>query len=441
MERSLPAASKPPSKRASAREVALNAVRDVFGAAKRGAREALDYRVRQAGLDPRDRAFAMQLAYGSIKMRRLLDWYLEPYVAARAKALPPAILEVLHLGAYQLRLMSGVETHAAVFESVGLARKFGHRGTAGLVNAVLRRLAEDGREPRPEDFANRNNYLATLYSLPTWIVNHWEERFGADQLEEIVRGIDRPALISLRVDLGRLTREGALERLSAGGVAASASTLVSDVVNLEHGAADGFIDRFDDWALQSESAALAVEILDPQPGEHVIELCSGRGNKTLALAARMHDRGRIEAIEIDERKCELARRALEAAGVHSAEVIEGDATQPRTTMADAILVDAPCSALGILGRQAEARWRKAPGDPARLAQAQREMLSAAVESLRPGGRLVYAVCTTDRRECEDVIEAVLTAHPHLSRARADVRAIPGIERRDGFFVALLSRAV
>jgi 16S rRNA (cytosine967-C5)-methyltransferase len=436
----LPAASSTPSKRATAREVALSAVRDVFGPARRGAREALDYRTRGAGLDARDRAFAMELAYGSIKMRRLLDWYLEPYVGARAKTLPPAILEVLHVGAYQLRLMGGVETHAAVFESVGLARKFGHRGTAGLVNAVLRRLAEDGREPQPADFASRNDYLATRYSLPTWIVNHWEERFGSESLEAIAGGIDRPALVSLRVDRARLSREAAIARLAAEGVAAEASALVDDVINLEHGAPEGFIDRFDDWTLQSESAALAVAALDPQPGEDVLELCSGRGNKTLALAARMGDRGRIESVEIDARKCELARRALDAAGIRSASVREGDALQPRAAAADAILVDAPCSALGILGRQAEARWRKAPGDPARLAQTQRAMLDAAVRSLRPGGRLVYSVCTTDRRECEDVVDAVLAEHPQVRRARPDVQTKPGIDRRDGFFVALLAGA-
>lgn len=436
----MPAPSSTSSKSAGAREVALQTVRDVFGDLKRGAREAFDYRTRRAGLDPRDRAFAMELAYGSIKMRRLLDWYLEPYVGARAKTLPPTILEVLRLGAYQLRAMGGVETHAAVFESVGLARKFGHRGTAGLANAVLRRLSEDGREPQPADFPSRNEFLATRFSMPTWIVNHWKERFGPDALEAILSGVDQPALISLRLDLRRLTREAALERLAVAGVSAVASSRAADVVNLARGAPDGFIERFADWTLQSEAAAMAVEALDPRPGEHVIELCSGRGNKTLAIAARMHDRGRIEAIEIDPRKCELLRRALDEAEIRSVEVIEGDATQPRETTADAILVDAPCSALGILGRQPEARWRKLPGDPCRLAVTQNALLAAAVQSLRAGGRLVYSVCTTDRRESEDVVDALLAAHPELRRARPDMLAMPGIDRGDGFFAAVLERA-
>ncbi len=440
MEPPLHAASGPPSNRVGSREVALQVVRDVFGPAKRGAREAFDYRARKAGIDARDRAFAMELAYGAIKMRRLLDWYLAPYVGARAKTLPPVILEILRLGAYQLRGMQSVQTRAAVFESVGLARKFGHKGTAGLVNAVLRRLAEDRREPLPSDFPTRNDYLATRFSLPTWIVKHWEERFGAPMLDRILAGINQPALISLRTDPARLTPQSAIERLAAVGVRAVASPTVRDLVNLEHGAPEGFIDGFDDWTMQSESAAAAVEALAPQPGETILELCSGRGNKTLAIAERLRNTGRLTAVEIDPRKCALARRAIAEAGYTNVEVVEGDATQVRDLAVDAILLDAPCSSLGILGRQPEARWRKSPDDPARLSAGQRAMLEAAGSALRPGARLVYSVCTTDRRECEDVVDAFLAAHTSFSRARPDALTPPGIDRRDGFFVAVLERA-
>src|SRR5581483_4148991 len=138
----------------------------------------------------RDRAFATELAYGAIKMRRLLDFALQPYVGARAASLPQPIAEILRLGAYQLRVMRGVEPYAAVSESVGLARKYGHKGTAGLVNAVLRRLSEE--PPRePDD-------LATRASLPTWVVEHWRERFGAERLEQIVAGVNAPAPASRR---------------------------------------------------------------------------------------------------------------------------------------------------------------------------------------------------------------------------------------------------
>jgi 16S rRNA (cytosine967-C5)-methyltransferase len=162
------------------REVALQVVRDVFGEHPRGAREALDYRARAAAFENRDRGFATELAYGSIKMRRWLDYQLAPFLGSRANTIPRPIAEILRLGAYQLRCMKSVEAYAAVSESVGLARRYGHKGTAGLVNAVLRRLAEAPVREVPGD---DDDAVAIRASLPTWIVAHWRVRFGGDRAE------------------------------------------------------------------------------------------------------------------------------------------------------------------------------------------------------------------------------------------------------------------
>ncbi|HEX3549594.1 MAG TPA: transcription antitermination factor NusB, partial [Candidatus Elarobacter sp.] len=214
----------------SAREVALQVCRDVFGPNPRGAREALDYRLRKASLEPRDRAFATELAYGAIKMRRFLDFQLAPYVGERVKTLPQPIAEILRLGAYQLRAMEGVEAYAAVSESVGLARKYGHKGTAGLVNAVLRRVAS---EPA------RDADLETRVSLPSWVVTHWRQRFGAERLPAILAGINAPAAVGLSVDLRNATREAALDALAAGGIAAAPSAFASDAIVLDGSAPSG----------------------------------------------------------------------------------------------------------------------------------------------------------------------------------------------------------
>ncbi len=166
-------------------------MRDVFGTAQRSAQAAFDYRVRKAALGPRDRAFAAELAYGAIKMRRTLDWYLRPYLAKRGQPLPAAIAEALRLGAYQVHFMGGVEGHAAVFETVGAALRVGHRGTAGLVNAILRRMvADDATPPARADFASDAEYLGTRYSVPDWIAAQVQDRFGADA-EAVLAG-DRP---------------------------------------------------------------------------------------------------------------------------------------------------------------------------------------------------------------------------------------------------------
>ncbi|HEX3465413.1 MAG TPA: transcription antitermination factor NusB [Candidatus Elarobacter sp.] len=435
-----------PAKAPSAREVALQVCRDVFGAHPRGAREALDYRLRKTALPPRDRAFATELAYGAIKMRRFLDFQLDPYVGDRAQTLPPPIAEILRLGTYQLRAMRGVEAYAAVSESVGLARKYGHKGTAGLVNAVLRRIASE--PPREAD-------LATQASLPTWVVNHWRERFGEDRLGAILAGVNAPAAAGVCVDLRNVSREDAQGALHEAGIATSPSEIAHDVLVLDSDASSSEVERLANhrWHLHAETAAFPVDVLDPQPGQRIVELCCGRGNKTLQLASRTRDGATVLAVDDDPRKIAQTGTRLESAGVTSVALVAADAAAMKPAAdADLVLLDAPCSGLGILGRQPEARWRKQPDDPARMASVQRKLIGAAAGGVKPGGALVYAVCSTDRREGEEVVDAFLAEHRDFARdaipARyaplltpfGDVLVAPGIDARDGFFIARLKRA-
>jgi 16S rRNA (cytosine967-C5)-methyltransferase len=429
----------------TSREVALQVCRDVFGPNPRGAREALDYRLRKSSLAPRDRAFATELAYGAIKMRRYLDHELQPFIGERAKTLPQPIAEILRLGTYQLRAMGGVEAYAAVSESVGLARKYGHKGTAGLVNAVLRKVAVE--PPRDAD-------LATRASLPSWIVAHWRERFGADRLDAILAGVNAAAPAGIVVDERRTTRDDAQRILAEAEIAATPSAFARDVLVIDAGSSAAEVERLAEhrWHLHSETASFPVDILDPQPHTRIVELCCGRGNKTLQIASRTGDAATILAVDDDPKKIAQCRARLDAAGAATVALVEGDATAMRATAdADAVLLDAPCSGLGILGRQPEARWRKDPDDPARLAVLQRVLLAAAAGCVKPAGTLVYAVCSTDRREGDAVIDAFLADRREFARApippryaafltpSGDVLVPPGIDGRDGFFVAKLTR--
>ena len=431
----------------TAREVALQVCRDVFGPTPRGAREALDYRLRKTDLAPRDRAFATELAYGAIKMRRYLDFELKPFVGDRAKTLPQPIAEILRLGTYQLRLMNGVEAYAAVSESVGLARKYGHKGTAGLVNAVLRRVSTE--PPRDAD-------IGTRASLPNWVVEHWRERFGEDRLAAILAGVNAPASAGICLDLRNVTRDDAQRALSDAGIAASPSAFAYDVLVLDASASSSELERLANhrWHLHSETASFPVDILDPQPGRRVVELCCGRGNKTLQIASRMRDGGTVLAVDDDDRKILQIGNRLEAAAIGSVALVTADATTMQATAdADLVLLDAPCSGLGILGRQPEARWRKNPDDPMRMAEVQRKLIDAAAGGVKPGGALVYAVCSTDRREGENVVDSFLAGHPEFVRdavperyapfltAAGDVLVAPGIDGRDGFFISRVTRRV
>jgi len=441
------AASRP---KPSAREVAFQVVRDVFGPQQRGAQAAFDVRTRRAELDARDRAFAADLAYGSIKQRRLIDWYLKPYVGAREKALPPAIADVLRLGVYQLRFMSGVDDHAAVSETVNLAWKHGHKGTAGLVNAVLRRMIADGRPVlAAADFKSDDDYAGAVYSVPTWIAAQYGRALDGRR-DLALTGINAAPQLALRVNTLRAENDAVRAALAERGLAVRASRYVAETLLVEGGG--GLAEDVDGrWSLQGEAAAMPVDLLAPRPGEMILELCSGRGNKTLQIAGRMHGSGTLVCVERDEKKIAVLSETLERAGVTNASLVCGDATVAAPQLrADAVLLDAPCSGVGVIGRHPEARWRKSPDDGARLAVVQAALLRAAAERVQSGGRLVYAVCSTDPREGRGVVDDFLTDNACFARAAmpqryadfardGDVVVPPGIEGRDGFYIALLAR--
>jgi 16S rRNA (cytosine967-C5)-methyltransferase len=430
-------------------------VRDVFPdapATERGAHAAFDYRVRRAQLSERDVAFAAELAYGAIKMRRALDWYLsfDRAQAEKNATLLPAIRELLRLAVYEL-VYTRADEYATVFEFVNLAKRFGHRGVAGLVNAILRRfLRERPAAPQRDLFAGEDEYLATRYSLPTWLVRQWRSVF-AQRVEEICAAVNAPAQAAIVVNRLRCSTSEASEQLAALGVETLPSPIVPEALLITRGRA-GEANADGRWWLQSESSAMVVDLLDPQPGEAILDVCSGRGNKALAIGARLGGDGTLLCVERDARKSALLEARLASAGV-AAGIVTGDATQavlPPQARFDRILIDAPCSGTGIVGRQPEARWKKQGSDGERLACTQRALLEQAARLVDPGGRLVYAVCSTDPRETTEVMEWFLArenfgrgpipaAYDALRTDAGDVLVPPGLDGRDGFYIARLER--
>jgi 16S rRNA (cytosine967-C5)-methyltransferase len=438
----------------TAREVALCVVRDVFPppgapAPARGAQAALDYRTRKARLRERDRAFATTLAYGAIKMRRVLDWYLEPFLTQHAD-LPPATRELLRLAIYEL-LYTRADEHATVFEFVNLAKQYGHRGLASLVNAVLRSfLRVQPLEPRREAFESEDEYLATRYSLPTWLVRQWRQVFG-ERAGAICAAVNEPAQAGVVVNMLKSTLEEAALQLGSSGAVTHPSAVVAESL-LVDGALGALAFGNGAWWMQSESSAMPVDVLNPQPGEAVLDVCSGRGNKALQIGARLAREGSLLCIECDPRKVTTLERRLEAANL-VAGVVTGDATgellAPNQNF-DRVLIDAPCSGVGVVGRHPEARWMKQGTDGERLAQTQRALIEQTARHVYPGGALVYAVCSTDPRETTEVMDWFLSqanferglipaAYETLLTDRGDVLVPPGIGGRDGFYIARVER--
>lgn len=439
----------------NARELALAVVRDVFPppgtrAPERGAQASFDYRARRTDLSDRDRAFAAELAYGAIKMRRALDWHLEPFIGERAAKLPPAIREILRLAAYEL-IYTRADVHATVFEFVNLAKRSSHRGLANLVNGVLRSLLRAGpAEPRRESFADDAEYLGTRSSLPSWLVRQWRAVFG-DDAAAICAAVNEPPQSAIVVNTLAASRDDTAGRLAALGVETRPSAFVAEALLVERGpvwkaGGDGA------WWTQSESSAMAVDVLGPEPGEAILDVCSGRGNKALQIGARLAGHGLLTCVERDERKAATLMRRLDEAGVAAA-VVTGDATAELLEAEqrfDRVLVDAPCSGVGVVGRHPEARWKKDGADGERLALTQRALLERAARHVHPGGALLYAVCSSDPRETTEVIDWFLArqnferglipaAYGPLLTPDGDVLVPPGLEGRDGFYFARVER--
>jgi 16S rRNA (cytosine967-C5)-methyltransferase len=437
----------------TARELALRVVSDVFPppgstAFARGAQASFDYRARRTQLSERDRAFAAELAYGAIKMRRALDWYLEKFVGSQ-RELPLAIREILRLAVYELAYTRADE-YATVFEFVNLAKRCAHRGLANLVNAVLRNfLRERPAPPERSDFANDDEYVGTRYSLPTWLVRQWRGVFG-ELLESVCAAVNAPPRAAIVVNALKSVPAEVASRLGAAGIATHPSPIVPEVLIVDRGfpalSGDGT------WWIQSESAAMPVDVLGPQPEEAILDACSGRGNKALQIGARLGGDGSLTCIERDARKVRILEGRLAEADVVAA-IVTGDATASVLSADqrfDRVAIDAPCSGVGVVGRHPEARWKKEGSDGERLALTQRALLDAMARHVYPGGVLVYAVCSTDPRETTEVIEGFLArenferglipaAYEPLLTADGDVLVSPGIEGRDGFYIARLDR--
>jgi 16S rRNA (cytosine967-C5)-methyltransferase len=399
-------------------------------------------------LSPADRALATRLAYGTVQRRATLDALIAHLSGRPVEKLEPAVRAALRLGAFQLAYLDRVPAHAAVGESVELVKAESPRG-AGLVNAVLRRAAREGRawvEALPDDTPAA---AALRHSHPQWIAELWWDALGPDDARALLDADNEPAEGALRANTLRTTAE----QLRA---ALPVPTRPAD------GIPEGLVldGPFDAWGSplweqglfmpQSRAAMAVARILDPRPGERVLDLCAAPGGKTTHIAALMEGTGQVVAIERHPGRADALRRTAERMGAANVEVRTGDAAQPHEPGYDRVLVDPPCSDLGTLASRPDARWRKHPEQTAELAAVQARILRAGADALRPGGTLVYSTCTLSPPENEQLIEAFLAGRDDFEIASPAsvwddapvdrfVWTLPHRDRTEGFFIARLRR--
>ena len=419
-------------------------------------------------IDGRERAQAQRLAYGAVQRRGTADVAIERLAERSTSLLDPPVLAALRLGIFEILFADSTPDHAAVDQAVELVKKAGAAHASGLVNAVLRRAARERERLVAELLADDSTPEAAsiAHSAPPWLARMWWEELGAEDARALLAACNEPAETAFRVNLERTSREAAIESLSASGVEASVPTApwplaAPESLVVAGRTGDEVPARVEagDLTPQSRGSAAVVEVLDPRPGEHVLDLCAGPGTKTGQIAARMQNRGETISIELDSERAEEVAGQARRLGLRGVTVLETDATEMgMADVFDRVLVDAPCSDLGALASRPDARWRKSPRGMERLAGVQDAILAHASRALRPGGTLVYSTCTISRRENEDRVAALLAAGergeaaplrvddlgalaPELASPhdRRFIQIRPDRDRTTGFFICRLKR--
>ncbi len=390
------------------RRVAYEVVRRTF---EQGAYADRAFTSLAAGLDPRQRRQAMRLAYGAVQRRRTVDHGVSELGGRRPQRLQAELRNALRVAGYQVLFDSGVPARASVSEGVELAREVAGERTAGLANAVLRRLAEAGPE-----------WVETLppglrHSYPDWIIDEWTALLGAEEAERLAAAQNLPPELCVRRNTLRTDRVD-LGVVWHGDPEIPEAMVLDEPFDVASSPAfrDGLI-----WP-QSRASMLAAHMLAPLPGMKVLDLCAAPGGKSGQLAALMNDRGELVCVERHPGRAAELERSLRRLGVTCARVEVADAMRFTEGGFDRVLLDPPCSGLGVLAGRPDARWRRHPEQVAELAALQRALVDHAGTLLRPDGAVVHSVCTITRDEGEGVLAGGRQTLPHR-------------DSTDGFYIA------
>jgi len=410
-------------------------------------------RLARGTLDPRAAALFTRLVYGTEAWRARLDWTLAGLARRPLGDLAAPVRAALRVGLFQLLMLDRVPAHAAVDTTVSLVKQIAGAGAASFANAVLRGFLRRGERPLPDPESEPEAHLALRWSHPEWLVRMWRAELGDARTAAILAADAEPAPTVVRVDPSIASRDDVLARLAERGVEARPTAFARHGIVVAAPVAQ--LARESGIALQGEASQLVVDVLDPRPGERVLDLCAAPGGKAGAIAERTSPAAVIAA---DRSRPGMRRiAALPAARAGRVLSLVADAsTPPLVRTFDAVLVDAPCSGLGTLRAHPEIRWRREPADLEQLAARQRAILASAAPLVRPGGRLVYATCTLASVENERVVASFLEsnpefhvadARPHLPAAAAELvdtsgalRTSPEVGGLDGFYAVRLERA-
>lgn len=445
----------------TAREIAMNVLTQVE---QEGAYSnlLLNTALQKASLEKGDAGLATELVYGTISRLNTLDYFLDRFVNKGTAKLQPWVRALLRLSLYQMLYLDRIPEHAVVSEAVNLAKRRGHQGISGMVNGVLRSILRQKNELVIPDNLPAADRISLRHSHPKWLVERWIEQYGEDAAEAICRANNEPPAVSIRVNTTMISRDAMLEEMKNSGLDAVRSELSPYGIIVKSGGNMAHTDWYRDGmiSIQDESSMLVAEAVDPAPGMRVLDCCAAPGGKTAHMGEIMKDGGSIIANDLHSHKQKLIAEQAKRLGLDSITTVTGDALdldkayEPDSF--DRVLLDAPCSGLGVIRRKPDLKWVKTPEDIGEIISLQRKLLQSVSHLVRPGGVLVYSTCTIEPGENEGTVAAFLADNPNFKVAEDDagtlsrvsknalsrgggVQILPQHFHSDGFYIVRLCR--
>lgn len=392
---------------------------------------------------------------GAVKQKIILDYFINCISSKKAKQLSPISRNLLRLGVFELEFLKRPE-YAVVNSYVELCKKQ-DKNAVKFVNAVLRNFIRKRSDifPRESDIGEIK-FLSIKYSHPEWMVERWIKTYGREKTEKICEHNNSPSKISLRINTIKIDKEDLLNLFKKHGIEFKQSLFSENCLIINHAGNIKKIPGYEEgfWVVQGESSSLVSEILDPQPGERILDFCAAPGVKTTHIASLMKDHGRVVAVDISTERIKRITENCERLGVNSVEAVTGDATEfSFNEKFDRILVDAPCSNTGVLSARPDARWKKKPKDIENLAGLQQKILKNAAQQLKPGGILVYSTCSIEPEENVVLIRKFLEENKNFipvnfqtssefieSEFPGSIQILQSESGIDGFYIAKLMKA-
>ena len=404
----------------TSRGVAADALVEIEGGAE-FADEVISRHLSNSGLRGSDRALAADLFWGSIRWRGRLDAVIVPVFHGDFSRAQPLIRVLLRLGTYQLFCQDRIPDHAAVSQTVEIAVNRMNKSAAGLVNAILRRLAREREHwDAPPEGADDIGRLAFFYSHPRWILRELAQQFDEAELERALKSHNGRAPLTVAVNTLRWTDDDFVHFLRARALHFEPSVFLNGYYRLSTSALFQIQSLLDDGliTIQDESAGLAAALVTAEPGERVLDLCAAPGGKLLSIYQRMKGQGEIIAVEISEDRTSLLRENLARVGADNVEVHVADARLFSAPQFDWVITDVPCSGMGLLRKHPDVRWRRKSHHLPLQHKLQAEIIAHAAELVKPGGVLVYSTCSILPGENNDIVTTFLKSFPEFHKEDA-----------------------